>query len=534
MHEKPKNEIEPNPPTAAPSPTTERKPELSIKKPSFAPPKPPQAAVSKPLTPENLQQLPTVKACQTNVMTFQQQFEHAKVSLIRTQKPKAEGEKVSLVDGLRANQATDSSASAVPPHPGSVQDAVAEEVFPATSAIFDLDISGLRHSDSVRGSSRDESFSNLAPREDLHQSALPTKKAGPPSLHQTSSLIVPSKKTPNPAEKDNKVFPNGSGIDCSGAPSEVDAAPQRAEEPVRELGSQHADPRAGAAGARQTHPPLRPRPTPTTYAAPTAYAPPSDLHNDQTPIMPATHQHGSRHDTTSTPTTKRSAHQFLQFGGIKRGGRWTTGPAEKAEQLGFLIETYKIKKLLSKKTQHCHRGGGGRELCAKTKKRTPTWDEYRSWNKNGWGTMLRHSYTQEEKWDRLRTGHVPDHVLKDPALKAAFAKGQQIREQNDRSQFLRPGAPGWLPDDLIRRGFADLRALYESKKVRLTPQKFSAQFCGPRMRRLGMSCQDRSGAAIQRVAFGSADDDSGPGRVRTTPEPDAAALLALSRSLDFW
>ena len=215
-------------------------------------------------------------------------------------------------------------------------------------------------------------------------------------------------------------------------------------------------------------------------------------------------------------------------------GKWTTGPAEKAEQLGFLIEVYKIKKLLSKKAQHCHRGGGGRELCAKTKKRTPTWDEYRSWNKNGWGTMLRHSYTQEEKWDRLRTGHVPDHVLKDPALKAAFAKGQQIREQNDRSQFLRPGAPGWLPDDLIRRGFADLRALYESKKVRLTPQKFSAQFCGPRMRRLGMSCQDRSGAAIQRVAFGSADDDSGPGRVRTTPEPDAAALLALSRSLACW
>ena len=128
-------------------------------------------------------------------MTFQQQFEHAKVSLIRTQKPKAEGEKVSLVDGLRANQATDSSASAVPPHPGSVQDAVAEEVFPATSAIFDLDISGLRHSDSVRGSSLDESFSNLAPRED-HHSALPTKKkeAGPLSLRNTRSSPFTDRK----------------------------------------------------------------------------------------------------------------------------------------------------------------------------------------------------------------------------------------------------------------------------------------------------------------------------------------------------
>ena len=90
--EKEKELTTPLPPNnaPAPSPTTERKPEPVIKKPSFVPAKPPQAAVTapamiKPLTPENLRQLPTVKACETNVMTFQQQFEHAKVSLIRTQ-----------------------------------------------------------------------------------------------------------------------------------------------------------------------------------------------------------------------------------------------------------------------------------------------------------------------------------------------------------------------------------------------------------------------------------------------------------------
>ena len=85
--------------------STERKPEPVIKKASVTAP-----AMVKSLTPENLRQLPPVKACDvTNVTsrTFQQQLEHAanKVSLIRTQLTQAQ----QLLDAQRRF-----------PHPNSV------------------------------------------------------------------------------------------------------------------------------------------------------------------------------------------------------------------------------------------------------------------------------------------------------------------------------------------------------------------------------------------------------------------------------
>ena len=110
----------------------------------------------------------------------------------------------SIVDGLQANQAAESSA--VPPRSGSVQDAVIEEA-PAPQGFFDLDISDIS---SV--SSLNNSFSNFS-----HDSAPSMggrgrrrrliKKSVLPS-HQASSSIVPPEK-----RKKNGVIPDGSGID---------------------------------------------------------------------------------------------------------------------------------------------------------------------------------------------------------------------------------------------------------------------------------------------------------------------------------